>query len=62
MSKNQVWKKEYDLSRKRNKKLIIRCTEEERELLPKLASKKNMTQIDLLLYLIKEEIKREENK
>lgn len=59
MSKGQVNKKEYELHRKRNKVLYVRCTEEERQQVYKLAESKNTTIINLLLNLVEKELKEE---
>lgn len=61
MSKGQPWK-EYEPRRKRTERLCIRLSQEEKELLGKLSCTKNMTRTDLLVYLINEEMEREENK
>ena len=58
MSKGQPWK-QYESRRKRDKTLCLRCTEAERQQVYKLAEKKNKTIIDLLLSLVKEELKEE---
>lgn len=59
MSKGQVNKKEYELHRKRNKVLYVRCTEEERQQVYKLAEIKDKTIIELLLGLVERELKEE---
>lgn len=51
--------RQYELNRKRNKKLYIRCTQDERDLFYSLAKIKNMNNIDLLLYLVEQELERE---
>lgn len=56
MSKGQPWKP-YENRRKRTVRLNIRCTEEERQQVYKLAESKEMTLIDLLLYLVEKELK-----
>ena len=58
MRKGQEWRK-YEKARNRDKTLFIRCTQEERELVYKLAEKKNSTIIDLLLSLVEKELKEE---
>lgn len=58
MSKGQEWRK-YEKARNRDKTLFIRCTQEERELVYKLAEKKNKTIIRLLLDLVEKELKEE---
>lgn len=54
-----VKERQYELNRKRNKRLNIRCTEEERQLFYALAKIKNMDNIQLLLYLVNQELERE---
>lgn len=61
MSKGQEWK-QYEERRKRDKTLFIRCTEEERQLFYALAKIKNMNHMDLLKYLVEQELEREEEK
>ena len=58
MSKGQPWKP-YEDRRKRNARLNIRCTQEEREQVYKLAENKQMTLIEVLMYLVKKELKEE---
>lgn len=58
MSKGQPWKP-YENRRKRNARLNIRCTQEEREQVYKLAERKEMTLVDLIVYLVEKELKEE---
>ena len=61
INKNKNWKK-YDSRRERDTILGIRCTQQEKELFYKLAGLKHMTAVELLIYLVNEEMEREENK
>lgn len=58
MSKGQEWKK-YEKRRNRDKTLFIRCSEEERQLVYKLADQEKKTIIRLLLDLVNEKLKEE---
>lgn len=59
MSKGQPWKP-YENKRKRDKRIFFRCTEDERQLFYELAKIKNMSNIDLLLYLTEKELNNKE--
>lgn len=58
MSKGQPWK-QYELTRTRNKTLHIRCTEDERQQVYKLAERKEMSLVELMIYLVEKELKEE---
>ena len=58
MGKGQEWKK-YENRRKRNVKINIRCTEEERQQVYKLAESKGKSLVDLVLYLVNQEVEKE---
>lgn len=51
--------RQYNLNRKRNKVLYVRCSEAERELVYKVAEQENKTIIDLLLSLVNEKLQEE---
>lgn len=53
---NSIYERSYNMTQRKNKTLIIRCTEKQREVIDKITAKNNMSMAEFVLNCIEDYI------